>query len=92
MGQTGDGVIFTRGFWTLCIGVVLGPLFVLGSTLLVMAWVKAATYDGVSASNVHDLLVWGFWLAVISLSGSVAVAIWRVDDRRNRARRNIHAA
>ena len=82
MEQTDDGAIFTPGFVTVCIGIVLGPMLLLGSTLLVIAWVKAATYDVVSDSSVHDLLMRGFWLLTIGLAGSFAVAIWRVDAWR----------
>jgi membrane protein implicated in regulation of membrane protease activity len=87
MGQTDDEAIFTPGFWTLLLGIVLGAMFLLGSTLLVMAWVRAANYDGVGESGVHDLLIWGFWLAVISLAGLVPVSIWRVAAWRDRMSR-----
>jgi hypothetical protein len=92
MDQTDDYSVFTPSFLTLCLGIVLGPMFLLGSTLLVIAAVKAANYDGVGESGVHDLLIWGFWLAVISLAGLVPVAIWRVAAWRSRAGRVIHGA
>lgn len=91
MKQTDDGTVFTPGFWTLCLGIVLGAPLLLGSTLLVIAWAKAAGYDGVGESGVHDLLIWGFWLAVISLAGLVPVAIWSVVAWRSRSG-TIHTA
>lgn len=91
MKQTEDGSIFTPGFWTLLLGMVLGATFLLASTLLVTAWVKAASYEGVGESGVHDLLIWGFWLAVISLAGTVPAAVWRVTAWRSRAS-IVHAA
>lgn len=87
MDQSDDDAIFTPGFLTLCVGIVLGPMFLLGSTLLVIAWVRAATYDGVGDSGVHDLLIWGFWLAVISLAGLVPLLVWRVAAWRDRMSR-----
>ncbi|WP_431278778.1 hypothetical protein [Leifsonia poae] len=84
MKQTDDGSIFTPSFTTLCLAIVLGAPFLLGSTLLVMAWVQAATYDGVGDSSVHDLLIWGFWLAPISLAGLVPLVTWRVAAWRDR--------
>lgn len=45
------------------------------------------TYDGVGESGVHDLLIWGFWLAVISLAGLVPLLIWRVAAWRDRMSR-----
>ncbi|MFF1571345.1 hypothetical protein ACFVWR_01255 [Leifsonia sp. NPDC058292] len=91
MEQTDNGSIFTPAFLALCVGIVFGAPFLLGSTLLVIAWVRAANYDGVG-EGVYYLLIWGFWLAVIGLAGLVPLAISRIAARRERASKVLQAA
>lgn len=85
MKHTDDGAIFTPRFVSLLLGIVFGTPFLVGSTLLVVAWVKAATYDGVGDTGVHDLLLWGFALTAIGLTALVPVALWHVAAWRSRA-------
>jgi hypothetical protein len=82
MNQTDDGAIFTPAFWSLCLSIVFGAPFLVGSALLLTAWVRAANYNGVG-EGVYYLLIWGSWLAVIGVSGLVPVFIWRVAARRH---------
>lgn len=87
----GDDAIFTPRFWSLCLGIIFGTPFLVGSTLLIIAWVRAANYNGVG-EGVHDILLWGFWLVVIGLVGLVPLAIWRGTARRNRTIAAIHTS
>ncbi|MDR6972260.1 hypothetical protein [Leifsonia shinshuensis] len=89
MDQSDDDRIFTPGFRSLCLSIVFGTPFLVGSTLLVIAWVRAANYTGVG-EGVHDILLWGFWLAVIGLIGLLPVAALRGAGQRNRASHVIH--
>lgn len=83
MDETDDNSIYAPGFWVLCLGIVLSAIFLLGSTLLVIAWVRAANYDGVG-EGVHDLLIWGTWVALAGFAGLIPFAAWRVHAKRRR--------